>query len=212
MGRSESLQARLADVERRLRAMRTVTNTASAEIAGGETIIDENGSIYFLDGGRLRLGGSSIITSDGKTILDTEGNLTADSVVVYGDVLSARDYRFQRETFEEIVLSSNVIQSIDEEVTLGFPDWSSSASVVTTIRITARVGSTESNPLLISLNGKPIARPRTDSLGNITLDTSVTRRVLPERPSLRLSIVFEEDTVPTAVPEMYVKMGGVFSV
>lgn len=212
MGRSESLQARLSDVERRLREMRTVTNTASAEISGGETIIDEDGSVYFLDGGRLRLGGSSIETTSGKTIISPEGHLTADSVVVYGDVLSARDHKYQRETFEEEIISTNVVQSVDEEFSLEFPDWSSSAMVVVNIRIATRVGSINSNPLLVTLNGKPIARPRSDYLGNIVLSTSVVRKVLPDRPSLRLSAVFAEDTVPFISPEMIVKVGGLYTV
>ena len=105
--RSSSLQSRLRDIEQRLRAMRTVTNTASAEISGGETIIDRDGSLIFSDGGSLVLGGKTIATSDDRLLLDESGNLDVDTLMVYGDVLSVRDYLRQREAIHLTVVDDH---------------------------------------------------------------------------------------------------------
>lgn len=211
MNRSETLKTRLADVERRLKAMRTVTNTASAEISGGETIIDDEGSLIFEDGGRLRLEGSVIETTTGKTLIDSGGNLVADSVIIYGDVLSARDYMLQRETIEETLIDTELINTTKLDYTLDFPDWASKASIVATIAVNSRVRTREGNPLLVSFNGKPVSRPRTDSVGNVMVSTSVVRRVLPDNPEIRISLTFSEETVPSASPKMRVKLGGVYT-
>lgn len=209
--RSRSLQARLSDIEQRLRAMRTVTNTASAEITGGETIIDVDGSLLFADGGRLVLGSSSIGTSGDRKIIDEEGNLDADSLTVHGDVLSARDYLYQREGIDIVVMDETVPETTIREVELGFPDWSSSAVVTISIHVNTRVKGRNTNALLITLNGKPVARPRSDEQGNISLRSSVVRRVFPETPTIRLGVTLTEETVPVADPRIMVTMGGVYS-
>lgn len=209
--RSRSLQARLSDIEQRLRAMRTVTNTASAEITGGETIIDVDGSLLFADGGRLVLGSSSIGTSGDRKIIDEEGNLDADSLTVHGDVLSARDYLYQREGIDIVVMDETVPETTVREVELGFPDWASSAMVTTSIHVNTRVKGRNTNALLITLNGKPVARPRSDEQGNISLRSSVVRRVFPETPTVRLGVTLTEETVPVADPRIMVTMGGVYS-
>lgn len=210
--RSGSLQNRLSDIESRLRSMRTVANTASAEISGGETVIDEDGSIFFSDGGRLSLGSSSIQSSTGEMMIDPEGNLSVDSLVVYGDILSASDYLYQREAIEAEIISTDIIEPVVSETTLGFPDWASSALVTFTIYVRARFNEIDSNPMLISLNGKPIARPRTDQLGNLEIDASVVRRVSPDTPNIRVNIDLSGTSVPTASPTISIKIGGVYSV
>lgn len=210
--RSGTLQDRLNDIERRLRTFRTVTNTASAEITGGETVIDEDGSIIFSDGGTLRLGGSSIQTYEGSSIIDSEGNLHADSLEVHGDVLSASDYLYQRETIDSEVINTTDISSIDREVDLGFPDWSSTALAVFDVYVNSRFRGTYSNPMTVYLNGKPIARPKTDELGNIVLDSSVVRRITPEHPAIRITVDVSGEVVPVDSPAIRVKIGGVFSV
>lgn len=209
--RSRSLQTRLRDIEQRLRAMRTVTNTASAEITGGETIIDVDGSLLFADGGSLVLGSSSISASGGRKIIDEEGNLDVDSLTVHGDVLSARDYLYQREGIDIVVMDETVPETMVREVELGFPDWSSSAVVTTSIHVNTRVKGMNTNALLITLNGKPVARPRSDEQGNISLRSSVVRRVFPETPTIRLGITLTEESVPVADPRIMVTMGGVYS-
>lgn len=209
--RSRSLQTRLSDIEQRLRAMRTVTNTASAEITGGETIIDEDGSLLFADGGSLVLGSSSISASGGRKIIDEEGNLDVDSLTVHGDVLSARDYLYQREGIDIVVMDETVPETTVREVELGFPDWASSAMTTVSIHVNTRVKGRNANSLLITLNGKPVARPRSDEQGNISLRSSVVRRVFPESPTIRLGVSLTEETVPVADPRIMVTMGGVYS-
>lgn len=210
--KSGSLQARLDDIERRLRSFRTVTNTASAEITGGETVIDEDGSIIFSDGGRLVLGESSIKSYDGTELIDSDGNLKVDSLIVYGDVLSASDYHYQREAIEDDIVNTNVIAPIDQRTELEFPDWSSSALVVFTVYIKARFRNSEHNPLTIYLNGKPISRPKSDVLGNVILDSTVVRRMSPENPTIHLTIDITDDVAPVADPEIRVSIGGVYSI
>ena len=209
--RSRSLQTRLSDIEQRLRAMRTVTNTASAEITGGETIIDVDGSLLFADGGSLVLGSSSISASGGRKIIDEEGNLDVDSLTVHGDVLSARDYLYQREGIDIVVMDETVPETTVREVELGFPDWASSAMTTVSIHVNTRVKGRNANSLLITLNGKPVARPRSDEQGNISLRSSVVRRVFPESPTIRLGVSLTEETVPVADPRIMVTMGGVYS-
>lgn len=209
--RSRSLQTRLRDIEQRLRAMRTVTNTASAEITGGETIIDEDGSLLFADGGSLVLGSSSISASGGRKIIDEEGNLDVDSLTVHGDVLSARDYLYQREGIDIVVMDETVPETTVREVELGFPDWASSAMTTVSIHVNTRAKGRNANSLLITLNGKPVARPRSDDQGNISLRSSVVRRVFPESPTIRLGVSLTEETVPVADPRIMVTMGGVYS-
>lgn len=210
--RSQSLQTRLDDIEDRLRSMRTVTNTASAEISGGETVIDVDGTLTFSDGGQLFLGSSSIQTADGRNIIDPEGNLTVDSLVVYGDILSARDYLYQREGINSDVIDTQVVESIYQEIEVGFPDWASSAMVSFDIYINTRVKSVSSNPLVVTLNGKPVSRPKSDQRGNISNNTSVVRRVSPDQPIMRIGVDFSEGTVPVGDPKIHVTIGGVFSV
>lgn len=210
--RSQSLQTRLDDIEERLRSMRTVTNTASSEISGGETVIDDDGTLIFSDGGQLFLGSSSIQTKDGQDIIDPQGNLNVDSLVVYGDVLSARDYLYQREGIYSTVVDTQVVESASQELEVEFPDWASSAMISFDIYVNTRVKSVDSNPLLVSINGKPVTRPKSDQRGNVSSNTSVVRRVTPNQPMIKIDIDFREDTIPVGDPRMYVVIGGVFSV
>lgn len=210
--RSRSLQARLSDIEQRLRAMRTVTNTASAEISGGETIIDEDGSLIFADGGSLVLGSEYIGASGGRKILDEAGNLNVDSLMVQGDVLSARDYLFQREGIDNVVIDDTVVGTTQRELVLGFPDWASSAMVTYNIHINTRIRGRNTNSVLITLNGKPVSRPKSDEHGNIYLRAAVVRRVLPDSPTIKVGVLFSEETIPVADPRILITMGGVYSV
>lgn len=209
--RSSSLQNRLRDIEQRLRAMRTVTNTASAEISGGETIIDRDGSLIFSDGGSLVLGGKTIATSDDRLLLDESGNLDVDTLMVYGDVLSVRDYLRQREAIHLTVVDDHTPESMTREVVLGFPDWASSAMVIFDIYLNTRTRSRGTNTMLVTLNGKPVARPRSDENGNVILRSTVVRRVTPDLPTIRVGVAMDEPTVPVADPRLSVEASGVFS-
>lgn len=206
------LQSRISDVRRRLRAMRTVTNTASAQISGGETVIDEDGSLIFGSGGRLTLGGSTISNSVGEPILDREGVLNVDYFTVYGDVLSASDYLFQREVFDEVVVDTTEVGSFAAPVTLDFPDWSSSALVNYHITLNTRISSANSNKVTIYLNGKPVARPRSTSIGDVYLNSFVTRRHFPEGPTPTVTMEVDEPVLPMVGSGVNVSMAGVYLV
>lgn len=209
--RSQSLQSRLNNVKRRLREMRTVTNTASAEISGGETVIDADGSIYFLDGGRLVLGSSTVSTLAGTPLINGTGDLSVDSLTVYGDVLSAADYMYQRETIDYTVVDTDTIESMSTEVDLEFPDWSSTALVTFYVYIDTRVRTPNTNNVLVKINGKTVARPRSDSIGNVQLSSTVVRRVLPDNPTVKIDVELTDDTFPTGKPRLKIALGGVYS-
>lgn len=209
--RSQSLQSRLNNVKRRLREMRTVTNTASAEISGGETVIDADGSIYFLDGGRLVLGSSTVSTLAGTPLINGTGDLSVDSLTVYGDVLSAADYMYQRETIDYTVVDTDTIESMSTEVDLEFPDWSSTALVTFYVYIDTRVRTPNTNNVLVKINGKTVARPRSDSIGNVQLSSTVVRRVLPDNPTVKVDVELTDDTFPTGKPRLKIALGGVYS-
>lgn len=204
------LQSRISDVRRRLRAMRTVTNTASAQISGGETVIDEDGSLIFGSGGRLTLGGSTISNSTGEPILDREGVLNVDYFTVYGDVLSASDYLFQREVFEVVVADTTEVGSFEAPAALNFPDWSSSALVNYNITLSTRISSANSNKITIYLNGKPVARPRSTSIGDVYLNSFVTRRHFPGGPAPTITMEVDEPVLPTVGARVNVSMAGVY--
>ena len=204
------LQSRISDVRRRLRAMRTVTNTASAQISGGETVIDEDGSLIFGSGGRLTLGGSTISNSIGEPILDREGVLNVDYFTVYGDVLSASDYLFQREVFEVVVIDTTEVGSFAAPVSLSFPDWSSSALVNYHITLNTRISSANSNKITIYLNGKPVARPRSTSIGDVYLNSFVTRRHFPGGPTPTITMQVDEPVLPMDGAGVNVSMAGVY--
>lgn len=206
------LQSRINDVRRRLRAMRTVTNTASAQISGGETVIDEDGSLIFGSGGRLALGGSTISNSAGEPILDREGVLNVDYFTVYGDVLSASDYLYQREVFEVDAVDTTEVGSFSVPVSLDFPDWSSSALVNYTITLNTRISSANSNKITIYLNGKPVARPRSTSIGDVYLNSFVTRRHFPEGPTPTITMEVDEPVLPMVGAGVNVSMAGVYLV
>lgn len=209
--RSQSLQSRLNNVKRRLREMRTVTNTASAEISGGETVIDADGSIYFLDGGRLVLGSSTVSTLAGTPLINGTGDLSVDSLTVYGDVLSAADYMYQRETIDYTVVDTDTIESMSTEVDIEFPDWSSTALVTFYVYIDTRVRTPNTNNVLVKINGKTVARPRSDSIGNVQLSSTVVRRVLPDNPTVKIDVELTDDTFPTGKPRLKIALGGVYS-
>lgn len=204
------LQSRISDVRRRLRAMRTVTNTASAQISGGETVIDEDGSLIFGSGGRLTLGGSTISNSTGEPILDREGVLNVDYFTVYGDVLSASDYLYQREVFEVVVVDTTEVESFAAPVELNFPDWSSSALVNYSITLNTRISSANSNKITIYLNGKPVARPRSTSIGDVYLNSFVTRRHFPGGPTPIITMGVDEPVLPMDGSGVNVSMAGVY--
>lgn len=210
--KSRSLQNRLNNLESRLHAMSTVTNTSSAEISGGETVIDEDGSLYFMDGGTLYLGSSSVKTSDSRDLIDSSGNLYVDSLTVYGDILSSRDYVYQREPIDEVIVDTSEVASKSLVFDIEFPDWASTALVTFSFRISTRIESVNSNKLLITLNGKPVARPRSNDLGDIELSSSVIRRIYPENLSTRISVELDEESVPSSTPRMLITLGGVFTV
>lgn len=209
--RSRSLQARLDDIRRRFRAMRTVSNTASSEISGGETVIDEDGSLIFKDGGRLTLGGSAIVGADGSPLIDENGNLTVDSLTVYGDILSAEDYLLQREAIDITVVDTLSVESIDITEPLEFPDWASSALVTYYIEVSTRIRSPESNNVMIKLNGKPVSRPRSDTLGNVSTVVAISRGMVPETPNVHVEVEINDDIFPTSTSKMLVTIGGVFT-
>lgn len=209
--RSQSLHSRLNNVKRRLREMRTVTNTASAEISGGETVIDADGSIYFLDGGRLVLGSSTVSTLAGTPLINGTGDLSVDSLTVYGDVLSAADYMYQREIIDYTVVDTDTIESMSTEVDLEFPDWSSTALVTFYVYIDTRIRTPNTNSVLVKINGKPVARPRSDSIGNVQLSSTVVRRVLPDNPTVKIDVELTDDTFPTGKPRLKIALGGVYS-
>lgn len=206
------LQSRISDVRRRLRAMRTVTNTASAQISGGETVIDEDGSLIFGSGGRLTLGGSTISNSAGESILDREGVLNVDYFTVYGDVLSASDYLYQREVFEVDAVDTTEVGSFAVPVPLNFPDWSSSALVNYTITLNTRISSANSNKITIYLNGKPVARPRSTSIGDVYLNSFATRRHFPDGPTPTITMEVDEPVLPMVGSGVNVSMSGVYLV
>ena len=210
-GRANTLQSRLFNIETRLRAMNTVTNTASSEISGGETIIDENGSLIFHSGGTLVIGNSSISSGDAE-IITSDGNLVADTVTISGDVLSASDYDKQREATRTVLLSTDVVGSTSINHELEFPDWASYASVWTNVVLRTRVRTPNSNPVLITVNGSPLARPRSSDIGDVQTDVTGFRRITPDNPYVRVAITMAEDSVPIDSPEMYVEQGVMYLV
>ena len=209
--RSKDLQSRIGDVRRRLRAMRTVTNTASAQISGGETIIDEDGSLIFGSGGRLALGGSTITDSAGAPIIGSDGVLDVDSLNVYGDVLSASDYLLQREVFEIGLVDTTEVGPFIAPVSLNFPDWSSSALVNYRVTINTRISSINSNKITVYINSKPVARPRSSSIGNVYSDIFVTRRHYPEGPSPTVEVRTDEPVLPLGESMLKITLSGVYT-
>lgn len=209
--RSKDLQSRISDVRRRLRALRTVTNTASAQISGGETIIDEDGSLIFGSGGRLTLGGSTVSNSSGESIISSDGVLDVDSLTVYGDVLSASDYLLQREVFEIELVDTPEVGPFIAPVLLNFPDWSSSALVNYHITVNTRISSINSNKLTVYINSKPVARPRSSSIGNVYLDSFVTRRHYPEDSSPTVEVRMSEPVLPLGESILKVTLSGVYT-
>lgn len=209
--RSRDLQSRISDVRRRLRAMRTVTNTSSAQIEGGETVIDEDGGLIFGSGGRLTLGGSTIADSTGEPIISREGVLSVDSFMVYGDVLSASDYLFQREVFEIAVVDTTEVGSLIAPVEMNFPDWSSSALADYSITLNTRIPSINSNKVTVYLNGKPVARPRSNSIGDVYLNSFVTRRHYPDDPTPTIEVVVDEEVLPTIESVVRITTSGVYT-
>lgn len=209
--RSKDLQSRISDVRRRLRAMRTVTNTASSQISGGETIIDEDGSLIFGSGGRLTLGGSTITNSSGEPIIGSDGVLDVDSFTVYGDVLSASDYLFQREVFEIGLVDTIEVGPLITPVPLEFPDWSSSALVNYRVTLNTRISSINSNKITVHINSKPVARPRSNSIGNVYLDSFVTRRHYPEDPAPTIEVRTDEPILPLGESILKITLSGVYT-
>lgn len=209
--RSKDLQSRISDVRRRLRAMRTVTNTASSQISGGETIIDEDGGLIFGSGGRLTLGGSTISNSLGEPIISRDGVLDVDSFTVYGDVLSASDYLFQREVFEIGIVNTTEVGPLITTVPLKFPDWSSSALVNYRVTLNTRISSINSNKITVHINGKPVARPRSNSIGNVYLDSFVTRRHYPEDPAPTIEVRTDEPILPLGESILKITLSGVYT-
>lgn len=209
--RSKDLQSRIGDVRRRLRAMRTVTNTASAQISGGETIIDEDGSLIFGSGGRLALGGSTISNSSGEPIIGSDGVLDVDSLTVYGDVLSASDYLLQREVFDIGLVDTTEVGPFIAPVPLHFPDWSSSALVNYRVTINTRISSVNSNKITVYINSKPVARPRSSSIGNVYSDSFVTRRHYPEGPSPTVEVRMDEPVLPLGASMLKITLSGVYT-
>lgn len=208
--RSRDLQSRISDVRRRMRAMRTVTNTASAQISGGETVIDEDGSLIFGSGGRLTLGGSTISNSMGEPIINREGVLIVDSFTAYGDVLSATDYLLQREVFEMVAVNTPDVAPFSLTVPLNFPDWSSSALVNYRITLNTRISSANSNKIIVYLNGKPVARPRSTSIGDVYLNSFVTRRHFPGGSSPTITMEVDEPVLPMEGSGVNIAMAGVY--
>lgn len=206
-----SVTDRITDFRRRLNAMRTVTNTASSQISGGETIIDQDGGVSFRDGGQLVLGSSSIITSRGESIISESGDLTVDSLNVYGDVLSAQDYLYQREVASRVIVDTDEAWTRHDTVDVDFPDWASSMLATVNIYLSQRISTPRSNKVLIQLNGKPVARPRSNELGDILVDSSITRTILPENPNLTVSTVIGDSLSPTDTARITIKVSGVFS-
>lgn len=209
--RSRDLQSRINDVRRRLRSMRTVTNTASAQISGGETIIDSDGSLFFGSGGRLVLGGSTISDEVGNPIISSEGNLSVESLTVYGDVLSAYDYLYQRESFMDTLVDSSEVGPLSMLTNLSFPDWSSSALVTYYLDIRTRIDAVNSNKVIVRINGKPVARPRSDITGNIEMHSYVTRRMYPGSPSITVEVEIDGNTLPTSDSLLRIKTAGVYT-
>ena len=210
--RNSSLQVRLSNIETRLRAMRTVTNTASSEVAGGETIIDTDGTLIFSDGGRLRIGGSSVRSSSGNYIIDPDGNLSVDSLEVHGDILSSKDYLFQREVLNPIALSQTNIENAEHEISLDFPDWSSRATITVNVKVDTRFQELDANPIVFTINGKVFMRPKTSLTGDVIAEASVVRRILPEQPVIRLGVGVSGEIAPTQGEGITIEMSGVYTV
>lgn len=182
---------RLADYERRVSDLTTATNTASSQISGGRTVVDQDGSVQFIDGGAFIVANSSAIkASSGSTILDSSGDLVVDSVTVLGDVFSTQDYMLQRESLVRTIVDTPELTRGSWSISVDLPDWASSALI--SLRVSGRgilyAAAAAGAEVTVNINSVPYHKSTQIPGGYVNFDVNLTKIVDSNTDNINISI------------------------
>lgn len=195
---NSTLLGRINDLQRRVSALTTVTNTEASIVEDGETIVDSDGGIVFSNGGVLVPKSGDIVTADGGPIISATGELDVDSIHVSGDIMLLSDYKNQREVDTDTVIDAGLVEGSTYTVKILPPDWANRVIVTVNAYISGRLYRPGESTAQLRIDGVPYASSVSSQFtGDFLLNTSITRIFPASRESYNVGVSLSDGVAPS---------------